>query len=97
VAARVTLAEELFAGGLLVGRLVRGLIRDHLAQLCDVLPDMVDALGPGALPGAVRVGKTGGILALGFGEAGEGVFEALLEGGAGHGVRVAMIYVDHEC
>lgn len=37
-------------------------------------------LRPGALPGVVGVGKTGGVLALGFGE---GVFEALLESGPG--------------
>jgi hypothetical protein len=38
----------------------------------------------------VGVGKAGGLLAFCFGESGEGVFKALLEGGAGHGVKVSL-------
>jgi hypothetical protein len=41
----------------------------------------------------VGVGKTGGVLALGFGEGGEGMFETLLESGAGHGVRLTNMRV----
>ncbi len=59
-------------------------VGDHLADFGDVLSDGSDLLGPGA-SGVIRVGDSGDVFALGFGEAFVEVSEFLFERWAGHG------------
>jgi len=63
-------------------------VGDDLAGLRDVLFDDLDLVGPVA-SGFVRVGKVGGILALGLGQMVEEDVEVLLGSEAGHRLRVS--------
>jgi len=42
-------------------------VGDHLAEFGNVLLDVGNALGPGALASVVGVGEASGVFALGFG------------------------------
>jgi hypothetical protein len=62
------------------------LVCDHYAEVGDVLFDAGDLFVPGA---QAFVGYSCGLLAFGFGECFEGVFELLLQRWAGHRWRVS--------
>ena len=61
------------------------LVRNHFANVGDVLLDSVDFLWPG---NRALVRYSGGILSLSFGEDFEGVLQLLFKRGAGHRGKV---------
>jgi hypothetical protein len=56
-------------------------VRDHLAEIGDVVLDAGDLLRPG---NQTLVRYTGSVLSFGFGKRFECVLQLLLKGGAGH-------------
>lgn len=62
-------------------------VRDHFAEIGDVVLDAGDLLRPG---NQSPVRYSGSILAFGFGECFEGVLQLLLKRGAGHTERLSL-------
>lgn len=62
-------------------------VRDHFAEVGDVVLDSGDLLRPG---NQTVVGYSGSVLSLGFGKRRECVLQLLLQGGAGHRERLSL-------
>jgi hypothetical protein len=62
-------------------------VRDHFAEISDVVLDSGDLLRPG---NQALVRYSGSVLAFGFGESFEGVLQLLLKRGAGHNGRLSL-------